>query len=106
MPRPACGGAAISSWRSSSSRRAGSAWKAAAMSETTASSLEKVRDTVGISLMGSEETTAALELVRAEMPDARIADRGCFYKIEREVLLELDMKKLGELLGRPITVHQ
>jgi propane monooxygenase coupling protein len=76
------------------------------MSETTTSALEKPRDTVGISLMGSEETIAALELVRAEMPDARISDRGCFYKIEREVLLELDMVKLGEILGRPITVHQ
>lgn len=77
------------------------------MSELATSPLElKVRDTVGISLMGSEETTAALELVRAEMPDARISDRGCFYKIEREVLLELDMAKLGEILGRPITVHQ
>jgi alkene monooxygenase coupling protein len=77
------------------------------MSEIATSPLEpKVRDTVGISLMGSEETTAALELVRAEMPDARISDRGCFYKIEREMLFELDMAKLGEILGRPITVHQ
>jgi propane monooxygenase coupling protein len=76
------------------------------MSEPTTSPLDKARDTVGISLMGSEETTAALELVRAEMPDARIADRGCFYKIEREAVLELDMTKLGEILGRPITVHQ
>ncbi|HEX8113440.1 MAG TPA: MmoB/DmpM family protein [Kofleriaceae bacterium] len=77
------------------------------MSEIATSPLEpRARDTVGISLMGSEETTAALELVRAEMPDARISDRGCFYKIEREVLLELDMAKLGEILGRPITVHQ
>jgi len=77
------------------------------MSEIATSALEPTaRDTVGISLMGSEETTAALELVRAEMPDARISDRGCFYKIEREVLFELDMAKLGEILGRPITVHQ
>lgn len=77
------------------------------MSEITPSPSDpKARDTVGISLMGSEETTAALELVRAEMPDARISDRGCFYKVEREVLLELDMGKLGEILGRPITVHQ
>jgi propane monooxygenase coupling protein len=65
-----------------------------------------VRETIGISLMGSEETLAALALVRAEMPDAKITDNDCFYKIERERLLELDMVKLGELLGRPITVPE
>lgn len=64
------------------------------------------RETIGISLMGSEETLAALALVRAEMPDAKITDNDCFYKIERERLLELDMAKLGELLGRPITVPE
>ena len=65
-----------------------------------------VRETIGISLMGSEEAHAALALVRAEMPDAKITDNNCFYKIEREGLLELDMAKLGELLGRPITVPE
>src|SRR5262245_4972158 len=77
------------------------------MSETsTARRMTEARDTVGISLQGSEETHAALELVRAEMPDARISDHDCFYKIEREGLLEFDMKKLGEILGRPITVPE
>jgi propane monooxygenase coupling protein len=37
------------------------------------------RETIGISLMGSEETLAALALVRAEMPDAKITDNDCFY---------------------------
>lgn len=78
------------------------------MSETAAASraMAEARDTVGISLMGSAETSAALELVRAEMPDARITDNDCFYKIERERLLELDMAKLGEILGRPISVPE
>ena len=68
--------------------------------------MTQARETIGISLMGSEETRAALELVRAEMPDARITDNDCFFKIERERLLEFDMAKLGELLGRPITVPE
>jgi propane monooxygenase coupling protein len=78
------------------------------MSEPSAASprMTVVRDTVGISLMGSEETHAALELVRATMPDARITDNDCFYKIERERLLELDMARLGELIGRAITVSE
>ena len=72
----------------------------------TSARMNDARDTVGISLQGSEETRAALELVRAEMPDARVTDNDCYYKIERDGLLELDMAKLGDLLGRPITVHE
>jgi len=78
------------------------------MSESGAASprMTEVRDMIGISLMGSEETHAALELVRSSMPDATITDHDCFYKIERERLIELDMAKLGEILGRPITVAE
>jgi len=73
---------------------------------TTSKSMTEARNVIGISLQGSEETSAALELVRAEMPDAKITDNDCFYKIERERLLEFDMKKLGDILGRPITVPE
>jgi len=79
------------------------------MSEITTTSwksMTEARDTVGISLQGSEETTAALELVRNTMPDAKVTDKDCFYKIERDKLLEFDMKTLGEILGRPITVPE
>ncbi|HEX7835912.1 MAG TPA: MmoB/DmpM family protein [Kofleriaceae bacterium] len=68
--------------------------------------MAEAREMIGISLMGSEETRAALELVRSTMPDARITDHECFYKIERERLIELDMARLGELIGRPITVAE
>ncbi len=73
---------------------------------TTAERMARVRERIGISLMGSEETRAAIELVRTTMPDATVTDHGCFYKIEREHLLELDMASLGELIGRPITVAE
>ena len=77
------------------------------MSEHThaAKDLTKVRNTVGISLMGSEETSAALALVRAEMPDAKITDNDCYYKVEREKLLRFDMTELSDRLGRAYTVH-
>jgi propane monooxygenase coupling protein len=68
--------------------------------------MTNARATIGISLMGSAETSAALEFVRAEMPDATITDNDCFYKIERELMLEFDMAKLGEILGRPISVQE
>jgi hypothetical protein len=67
--------------------------------------LVKERRTIGISLIGSEEATAVVEMVRDEMPDATIVDHDCYYKIERDSLLEFDMAKLSERLGRPITVH-
>jgi alkene monooxygenase coupling protein len=70
-----------------------------------AKDLTKVRDTVGISLIGSVETAAAIEMVAEEMPDAKISDNDCFYKIEREGLLSFDMADLSERLGRDYTVH-
>jgi alkene monooxygenase coupling protein len=63
------------------------------------------RDTVGISLIGSEEAKTAVDMVHDEMPDARVGDHDCYYKIEREGLLEFDMADLSERLGREITVH-
>lgn len=63
---------------------------------------EHGRDTVGISLMTSADTEAAVALTRQDNPHARISDRGVYYKIEGEGVLEFDMEKLSEMLGRPI----
>jgi propane monooxygenase coupling protein len=70
-----------------------------------AKDLTKVRDTIGISLIGSEETSAALELIQDEYPDVRITDNDCFFKVERDGLLRFDMEKLSGRLGRHLTVH-
>ena len=67
--------------------------------------LVKKRDTVGISLIVSEEAKAAVDMVHDEMPDARVDDHDCYFKIEREGLLEFDMANLSERLGREIAVH-
>jgi propane monooxygenase coupling protein len=66
--------------------------------------LTKVRDTVGISLIGSEETSAAIAMVREQMPEARVTDNDCYYKVEAEGLLRFDMAELGDRLGRAYTV--
>lgn len=71
----------------------------------SAKDLTQVRDVVGISLIGSAETTAAVEMVADEMPDATISDNDCYYKIEREGLLSFSMAELSERLGRDYTVH-
>ncbi len=57
---------------------------------------------VGISLMLSAETEAAVELVREQMPDAAVGFRGPNCKIERDGELDFDMAKLGDRLGRDI----
>jgi MmoB/DmpM family len=73
------------------------------MSEATqAADRARQRARVGISLMVSAETEAAVELVREEMPDAAVGFRGCYYKIERDGALDFDMVKLGDRLGRDI----
>jgi alkene monooxygenase coupling protein len=64
-----------------------------------------VRNTIGISLIGSEETRAAIELIQEEMPDVVITDNDVYFKLEREGLLRFDMDKLSERLGRPFTVQ-
>jgi len=70
-----------------------------------AKDLTKVRDSVGISLIGSEETTAAIEMVRETMPDAKITDNDCYYKVDRDGMLRFDMVELGERIGREYSVH-
>ena len=61
-----------------------------------------LRDTVGISLMASADTEAAVEFVRDEMPDAKVSFRDCYYKIERDGTLEFDMEEISDRLGRDI----
>jgi len=60
------------------------------------------RQTVGISLMTSADTEAAVAMIREDAPDVRISFRDAFYKLEGEGVIEFDMAKLSERLGRPI----
>jgi len=57
---------------------------------------------VGISLMSSSDTEAAIEHVQETQPGAVIDFRDCFYKIERQDQLSFDMSELSELAGRTI----
>jgi propane monooxygenase coupling protein len=63
------------------------------------------RRSVGISLMVSEETEATLRWIREAYPDARIKFRDCYYKIERDDVLELDMPAISEQLGRELSTE-
>lgn len=88
---------AISAWPSRVKREEGKI--------VPAKDLTQVRDTVGISLIGSAESAVAVAMVREEIPDAKITDNDCFYKIERDGLLRFEMANLAERLGHDYTVH-
>jgi hypothetical protein len=57
---------------------------------------------VGISLMSSSDTEAAVEYIRETQPDATISFRDVYYKIEREGNLNFDMAEISEIAGRDI----
>ena len=60
------------------------------------------RDTIGITLIASADTEAAVAMVTDQNPDVRVSFRGVVYKVEAEGVLEFDMEELGQRLGRPI----
>ena len=62
------------------------------------------RDTVGLVLMGSEEADVTVELLRAARPDLRISKTNCYYLIEGEGKIEIDVNEVGERLGRELDV--
>lgn len=59
-------------------------------------------NSVGISLMKSDETRAALDYLKETADDARVSDRDCYYKIERDNKLEFDMEGISDFLGRDL----
>src|SRR5581483_2046828 len=62
------------------------------------------RDTVGLVLMGSEEADVAVELLREEQPNLRISKTNCYWMIEGEGKIEVDVNAVGERLGRDLDV--
>jgi propane monooxygenase coupling protein len=69
---------------------------------TTTDSTTGTNRKVGISLMDSSDTQAAIEHVAETQPNATIDFRDCFYKITCEDVLSFDMAEVSELAGRDI----
>jgi propane monooxygenase coupling protein len=69
---------------------------------TTTDSGTATNRKVGISLMNSSDTQAAIEHIAETQPNATIDFRDCFYKITCEDVLSFDMAELSELAGRDI----
>lgn len=62
----------------------------------------KARETVGLVLMGSEESDVAVEMLREEQPNLRITKTNCYWMIEGEDKIEVDVNEVGERLGRDL----
>src|SRR5215204_25002 len=62
----------------------------------------EARDTVGLVLMGSEEADVTVELLREEQPHLRISKTNCYWMIEGEGKIEVDVNAVGERLGRDL----
>lgn len=60
------------------------------------------RNTVGLVLMGSEEADVAVEMLREEQPNLRISKTNCYWMIEGEDKIEVDVSAVGERLGRDL----
>ena len=70
----------------------------------TAENKIEARNTVGIVLMGSEEADVAVKMLQEERPDLRITKTNCYYMIEGEDKIEIDVREVGERLGKDLDV--
>ena len=70
----------------------------------TAENKIEARNTVGIVLMGSEEADVAVEMLQEERPDLCITKTNCYYMIEGEDKIEIDVREVGERLGKDLDV--
>ncbi len=64
----------------------------------------EAKDTVGMVLMGSEEATVVVEMLREQRPDLQITDDGCYYSIEGRGCIEINLTEVGDRLGRDLDV--
>lgn len=61
---------------------------------------------VAIALMRSEIADATIDVIAEDQPDAVVTDHGTYVLIEAEDELRIEMSRVGEELGAPITLGQ
>jgi MmoB/DmpM family len=57
-------------------------------------------------LMKGDEADATIDAIRRDQPEATIADHGTFWQIGAQGELVIDLKRVGEELGREIELGQ
>lgn len=61
---------------------------------------------VALVLMKSEEADATIDVLEADCPAVRIVDHGTYWLLEADDEIRVDMHRVGEELGRELTLSQ
>ena len=68
---------------------------------------QKIRArSVLVVLMKGDEADATISAIRADRPEATVVDHGTFWQIGAQEELVIDLKRVGEELGRDIDLGQ
>lgn len=61
---------------------------------------------VAIVLMKSPEGDATVDVVEVDQPQVRVSDQGTYWLLEADDEIYVDMERVSQELGEPITVSQ
>ena len=57
-------------------------------------------------LMKGDEADATISAIRSDQPEAKVVDHGTFWQIGAQDELVIDLRRVGEELGREIELGQ
>jgi hypothetical protein len=61
---------------------------------------------VALVLMKSEEADATIDVMEEDCPDVKIVDHGTYWYLEHPSEIRVEMSRVGEEMGREITLSQ
>lgn len=61
---------------------------------------------VALVLMKGEHAEATIDVLAADQAGVRVHDNGTYYKLECDDEIHVDMGRVGQELGRPLTLSQ
>ncbi len=66
----------------------------------------KANERVVVVLMKGDEADATLDVVRADSPGVTITDQGTYWHLSAQDEIAIDMDRVGEELGEPISLSE
>lgn len=57
-------------------------------------------------LMKSPEADATLDVLRSDHPEVEIEDRGTYWQLRHDAEIAIDLNRVGEELGEPISLSE
>ena len=61
---------------------------------------------VALVLMKSEEADATIDVMEEDCPDVKIVDQGTYWYLEHPSEIRVEMSRVGDEMGREITLSQ